>query len=194
MISAIGGMAGVGKTALAVHWAHQVAGEFPDGQLYVNLRGFGPSGDPIAPDWAVRGFLDALGVPAERVPANLEAQTGLYRSLLAGKRVLLVLDNARDEDQVRPLLPASPRCLVVITSRTRLTGLVTAEGAQSVTLDVLSAAEARELLTRRLGPERITDESRAADELIGQCARLPLALSIAATRGCPGLPPGDAHR
>jgi DNA-binding SARP family transcriptional activator/tetratricopeptide (TPR) repeat protein len=188
MISAIGGMAGVGKTALAVHWAHQVAGEFPDGQLYVNLRGFGPSGDPIAPDWAVRGFLDALGVPAERVPANLEAQTGLYRSLLAGKQVLLVLDNARDEDQVRPLLPASPGCLVVITSRTQLTGLVTAEGAQSVTLDVLSAAEARELLTRRLGPERITDESQAADELIGQCARLPLALSIAATRAAHGFP------
>jgi DNA-binding SARP family transcriptional activator/tetratricopeptide (TPR) repeat protein len=186
MISAIGGMAGVGKTALAIHWAHQVAGGFPDGQLYVNLRGFGPSAEPVAPDWAVRGFLDALGVPAERIPANLEAQTGLYRSLLASKRMLLVLDNARDEDQVRPLLPASAACLVVVTSRTNLTGLVTTEGARPVTLDVLTDGEARELLARRLGPERITNEPQAAGELISQCARLPLALSIAATRAAQG--------
>jgi DNA-binding SARP family transcriptional activator/tetratricopeptide (TPR) repeat protein len=188
MISAIGGMAGVGKTALAIHWAHRMAGKFPDGQLYANLRGFGPAGDPVAPDWAVRGFLDALGVPAERIPANLEAQTGLYRSMLAGKRMLLVLDNAWDEDQVRPLLPASPGCLVVVTSRTQLAGLEITEGALSVTLDVLTDAEARELLARRLGLERITDEPRAADELIGQCARLPLALSIAATRAAQGFP------
>jgi DNA-binding SARP family transcriptional activator/tetratricopeptide (TPR) repeat protein len=186
MISAIGGMAGVGKTALAIRWAHQVAGQFPDGQLYVNLRGFGPSGAPLAPDWAVRGFLDTLGVPAERIPASLEAQTGLYRSLLAGKRMLLVLDNVRDEDQVRPLLPASPGCLVVVTSRTELTGLVTAEGARPVTLDVLTDSEARELLARRLGPDQIASQPRAAGELIGQCARLPLALSIAATRAAQG--------
>jgi DNA-binding SARP family transcriptional activator/tetratricopeptide (TPR) repeat protein/transcriptional regulator with XRE-family HTH domain len=190
MISAIGGMAGVGKTALAVYWAHQVAGQFPDGQLYVDLRGFGPSGDPVAPDRAVRGFLDALGIPAERIPATLGAQTGLYRSLLAGKRMLLVLDNARDEDQVRPLLPASPGCLAVVTSRTKLTGLATAEGARMVTLDVLTDAEARELLARRLGPEPASHEPRAADELIGQCARLPLALSIAATRAAEGFPLG----
>ena len=190
MISAIGGMAGVGKTALAVHWAHQVAGQFPDGQLYVNLRGFGPSADPVAPDWAVRGFLDALGVPAERIPATLDAQTGLYRSLLAGKRMLLILDNALDEDQVRPLLPASPGCLAVVTSRTKLTGLVTAEGARLVPLDVLTDAEARELLARRLGPAPASNEPQAADELIGQCARLPLALSIAATRAAEGFPLG----
>jgi len=107
VISAISGMAGVGKTALALRWAHQVAGRFPDGQLYVNLRGFDPSGTPVTAPEAIRGFLDALGVAADRVPASPEAQAGLYRSLLAGRRMLIVLDNARDEQQVRLLLPAS---------------------------------------------------------------------------------------
>src|SRR5580658_7958962 len=123
VISAIGGTAGVGKTALAVHWAHQVASRFPDGQLYVNLHGFDPSGNPTAPTEATRGFLDALGVPPERIPASPEAQAGLYRSLLADKRVLILLDNARDEQQVRPLLPASPGILVLVTSRSQLAGL-----------------------------------------------------------------------
>src|SRR5260221_10048050 len=109
VISAISGMAGVAKTALALYWAHQVAGRFPDGQLYVNLRGFGPSGTPVAAPEAIRGFLDALGVAPEHIPASPEAQAGRYRSLLAGRRVLIVLDNARDEQQGRPPLPASPR-------------------------------------------------------------------------------------
>ncbi|HVT69774.1 MAG TPA: helix-turn-helix domain-containing protein, partial [Trebonia sp.] len=120
MISVIGGMAGVGKTALAVQWAHRVAGRFPDGQLYVNLRGFDPSGSPIPPDQAIRGFLGALGIPAERIPADLDAAASLYRTVLAGKRVLIVLDNARDERQVRPLIPGGRGCLVVVTSRNDL--------------------------------------------------------------------------
>lgn len=182
VISVIDGTAGVGKTTLALHFAHQAAERFPDGQLYVNLRGFDPAAPPMTPAEALRLFLDALSVPAARSPAGLEAQTGLYRSLLAGRRMLVLLDNARDVDQVRPLLPASPGCLVIVTSRSQLTSLVAAEGAAPLALDVLTDTEARELLTRRLGPQPVADDPAAADELIQLCARLPLALSIAAAR------------
>jgi DNA-binding SARP family transcriptional activator len=182
VISAIGGMAGIGKTALAVHWAHQVVDRFPDGQLYVNLRGFHPSGKPMSSDEAVRGFLDALQVPVEQIPASPDAQAGLYRSLLAGRRMLVVLDNARDAGQVRPLLPGSPGCLVLVTSRSQLSGLIAIEGTYALALDVLTEAEARELLARRLGTARIDAEPGGAAELIGLCARLPLALAIAAGR------------
>jgi tetratricopeptide (TPR) repeat protein/transcriptional regulator with XRE-family HTH domain len=182
VISAIDGMAGVGKTALAIHWAHRVADRFPDGQLYVNLRGFDPGGRVTEPAEAVRGFLDALGVPAERVPFGLDAQTGLYRSLLAGRRMLVVLDNARDAGQVQPLLPGTPTALAVVTSRNQLTALVAAQGASPVTLDLLTLAEARELLARRLGAARVATEPQAADQIIARCARLPLALTIAAAR------------
>jgi DNA-binding SARP family transcriptional activator len=189
VISVIHGTAGIGKTTLALHFAHQAAGQFPDGQLYVNLRGFDPAGPPMAPMEALRLFLDALSVPAAKIPAGLDAQAGLYRSLLAGQRMLVLLDNARDVDQVRPLLPASPGCLVIVTSRSQLTSLVAAEGAFPLTLDVLADAEAHELLTRRLGAQRVTGDPVAADELIELCARLPLALSIAAARTAsqPGL-------
>jgi DNA-binding SARP family transcriptional activator len=182
MISAIDGTAGIGKTALAVHWAHQVAPWFPDGQLYVNLRGFDPSGSPMTPTEAIRGFLDALGLPPQRIPADLAEQAALYRSRLADRRVLVVLDNARDVDQVRPLLPGTQGCLTVITSRNRLLGLVAAEGATPLTLDLLSHTEAYELLTRRIGAETVLRQQREVDELIELCARLPLALNIAAAR------------
>jgi DNA-binding SARP family transcriptional activator len=180
VISAIAGTAGVGKTALAVHWAHQVADRFPAGQLYVNLRGFGPSGRTMEPAEAVRGFLDALGVPRQRIPPEFEAQVGLYRSLLADKRMLILLDNARDADQVRPLIPGTPGCLVVVTSRNQLTGLVASETARPLLLDLLDLDEARQLLAGRLGTDRITTEPDAADEIIHRCARLPLALAIVA--------------
>jgi tetratricopeptide (TPR) repeat protein len=182
VISAVSGTAGVGKTALAVHWAHRVADRFPDGQLYVNLRGFDPGGQQMAPAAAIRGFLDALSVPAERIPPSLDAQAALYRSLLAGRRVLVVLDNARDAEQVRPLLPGTPTALVVATSRNQLTSLVAVDGAHPLTLDLLTEAEARELLARRLGPDRVAAEPQAVKQIVGCCAQLPLALAIAAGR------------
>jgi DNA-binding SARP family transcriptional activator/Tfp pilus assembly protein PilF len=182
VISAIAGTAGVGKTALAVHWAHKVADQFPDGQLYVNLRGFDPAGLVLPPAEAVRRFLDALGVPAERVPADLDTQAALYRSLVAGKRMLVVLDNARDAEQVRPLLPGSSTVAVVVTSRNRLTPLLVSEGARPLQLDLLSTQEARELLAARLGGERVAAEPEATEAIIAACARLPLALAIAAAR------------
>lgn len=190
VISAVSGTAGVGKTSLAVHWAHRVAPRFPDGQLYVNLRGFDPSGRPVEPAEAVRGFLDALGAPEAGIPDGAQAQAALYRSLVAGKRVLVVLDNARDASQVRPLLPGSPGCLVLVTSRSDLAGLVAAEGAYPVGLDLLTTAEASDLLARRLGEARVAGEPEATGEIIDRCARLPLALSIAAARAAarPGFP------
>jgi DNA-binding SARP family transcriptional activator/tetratricopeptide (TPR) repeat protein len=178
----IGGTAGVGKTSLAVHWAHLVADRFPDGQLYVNLRGFGPAGSPVTAAEALRGFLDALGVPAGQMPASLDSLAALYRSTLYGRRVLVVLDNARDSAQVRPLLPGDAGCAVVITSRSHLTGLVAADGAHPLMLDVLTDSESRELLERRLGPERLAGEEAAAARLTWLCARLPLALAITAAR------------
>jgi tetratricopeptide (TPR) repeat protein/transcriptional regulator with XRE-family HTH domain len=182
VISAIGGTAGVGKTALALHWAHQVASRFGDGQLHVNLRGFDPSGTPATPEAAIRGFLDALGVPPERIPAGPEAQASLYRSLLADKRMLIVADNARDEQQVRPLLPASPGSLVLVTSRSQLSGLGAADGARLISLDVLSHAEAVHLLAVRLGTARAAAEPAASGRIASLCACLPLALAVAAAR------------
>ncbi|WP_326798173.1 tetratricopeptide repeat protein [Streptomyces sp. NBC_01808] len=182
VITVIGGMAGIGKTALAVHWAHRVAHRYPDGQLYINLRGFDPVGSAVPPAEAVRVFLDALGVPARRIPAAVEAQAALYRSLLAKRRMLIVLDNARDSEHVRPLLPGAPGCLVIVTSRSQLTGLIVNNGAQPLTLDPLTADEAYSFLMRRLGAARLAAEPRAVKEIIDRCARLPLALAIAAAR------------
>ena len=191
----IGGTAGAGKTALAVHWAHQSAAEFPDGQLYVNLRGFDPSGTPVAPADALRWFLGAFGVTEEQIPDSVDAQAALYRSVLAGKRVLVILDNARDAAQVRPLLPGSPSCLVLVTSRARLPGLAATEGARLLPLDVLTGTEARELLAGRLG-ERASAEADAARQLTESCSRLPLALSIVAARAAarPMMPLAELSR
>ncbi|GAA2151567.1 BTAD domain-containing putative transcriptional regulator [Kitasatospora kazusensis] len=190
LIATITGTAGVGKTALAVHWAHRAADRFPDGRLYVNLRGFDPNGQPVTAEHAVRGFLDGLGTPPGRIPASFEAQVALYRSLVAGRQLLVVLDNARDADQIRPLLPGTARCPVLVTSRSRLASLVAIEGAQPLPLDLLSLADARDLLARRLGAETVAGEAAAVDELIGLCARLPLALSVVAARLAmnPGFP------
>ena len=181
-IVVISGTAGTGKTALAIRFGRQVAKRFPHGQLYVNLRGLDPATPPMQPAEALRFFLDALGVPPYRIPADTEGRSALFRSLLDGKRMLIVLDNARNGAQVRPLLPGSPGCLVVVTSRNEMTGLVAAEGAVPLTLDVLSYAEAREMLMRRLGQGRAAAEPEAADAIISSCARLPLALGIAVGR------------
>ncbi len=190
VVSVIGGTAGVGKTALALHWAHRVSGRFPDGQLYANLRGFDPSGHPAEPADVLRGFLDALGVHPERNPADTEGLAALYRSLLADRKILVLLDNAADVAQVRPLLPASPECLVIVTSRREMSALAVREGARLLTLDVLSETEANELLTKRLGTDRARAEPAAITELATLCARLPLALSVIVARAAaqPHLP------
>ncbi len=180
IVSAIAGSAGVGKTSLAVHWAHKVVDRFPDGQLYLNLRGFDPAGPPTRPADAVRRLLDALGVAPQRIPATPDAQEALYRSLLADKRVLIVLDNARDAEQVRPLLPGGSASMVVLTSRNRMPSLVATNGARPLMIDVLSVAESRELLSARLGAHRVAHEPAAVDDIIARCARLPLALAVAA--------------
>ncbi|WP_162907661.1 AfsR/SARP family transcriptional regulator [Allorhizocola rhizosphaerae] len=182
VISVIHGTGGIGKTALAVRWAQRAAARFPDGQLFVNLRGFDPIREPMTPMEAIRGFLDAFAVPADRIPAGVDAQANLYRTLLSGKRMLIVLDNARDIDQVRPLLPGSSGCLVIVTSRNELTGLVATEGAQPLTLDLLSMNEARGLLASHLGHARIEAEPGAVDDIVRRCAQLPLALAIIAAR------------
>ncbi|HVT67898.1 MAG TPA: helix-turn-helix transcriptional regulator, partial [Trebonia sp.] len=166
VISAIGGTAGVGKTALALHWAHRVAHRFPDGQLYANLRGFDAgNGTPADPADVLRGFLDALGVHPERLPADTDGLAGLYRTVVAGRRMLVLLDNAADVAQVRPLLPASPDCLVIVTSRRELAALAAHEGARLLQLDVLSEQEAGDLLVTRLGQERAWAEPWAVTEL-----------------------------
>ena len=181
-VRAVVGSPGVGKSVLATVWAHRAAGHFPDGQLYVNLKGFGPAARPVLPEQAIRGFLQALGVPSAEIPESPDAQAALYRSVLAGKRVLVVLDNARDADQVRPLLPGSGRCAVLITSRARLDGLVATVGARILTLDVMSEAESRELIVRRLGAARAQAEPEAVADLARLCVGLPLGLAIAAAR------------
>ncbi len=181
VIAAMGGTAGVGKTALAVHWANQVAGRFVDGQLYVNLRGYDPSPPATAAD-ALAGFLRCLGVPGQEIPAEEDERAARYRSLLAGRKMLVVLDNARDEQQVRPLLPASLGSMVLITSRSQLGGLAAANGARLINLEVFSHAEAVQMLTARLGTTRAAAEPGAVDEMARLGACLPLALAVAAAR------------
>jgi DNA-binding SARP family transcriptional activator/tetratricopeptide (TPR) repeat protein len=181
-IYVIFGAAGAGKTALAVHWGHSVRSRFADGQLFVNLRGFDPSSEPLSPAVALHGFLTALDVPASRIPVLQADRSALFRSVLADRRMLIVLDNARSAAQVRPLLPGGSGCSVVVTSRDPLTPLITTEQARSLRLALFPYAEARGFLVRRLGAGRVNAAPAAADELIGRASGLPLALSIAAAR------------
>ncbi|MBP2330324.1 DNA-binding SARP family transcriptional activator/tetratricopeptide (TPR) repeat protein [Kibdelosporangium banguiense] len=178
-IAAISGTAGVGKTALAVRWAHRVRDRFPDGQLYANLRGHA-HGPPATPIEILAQFLSALDIPAERVPLDLETASALYRTLTTDQKTLVLLDNAASPDQIRPLLPSGPGCLVLVTGRDRMAGLVAMHGARQLTLDVLSPDDALDLLARILGAERVNAEHEAAVEFAKLCAYLPLALRIAA--------------
>jgi DNA-binding SARP family transcriptional activator len=179
VITAIAGMGGVGKTALAVHWAHRVAGEFPDGQLFADLRGYAQS-PPREPGDVLAAFLRALGMPPDQVPVDVDEAAAHYRSLVAGKRMLIVLDNARSAEQVRPLLPGGASCLLLVTSRDQLSGLTAHHGAGRLALDRLDVAECHALLVRILGERRVADEHAAAMDLIDLCAQLPLALRLAA--------------
>jgi hypothetical protein len=191
-ICVIDGMAGIGKTTFAIHWAHQVARHFEDGQLYLDLRGFDSSGSATAPEDALYALLCSLGVQAGQIPDGLDARAGLYRSVLAGKRVLIVLDNARDVRQVRPLLPGTAGCLVIATSRNPLTGLAMTDGARLLTLRLPSVSTARETLERRLGADPIAAEPEAVEEIIRLCGQLPLALAIVAARAAhPGFTLGS---
>ncbi|MEV6823524.1 BTAD domain-containing putative transcriptional regulator [Amycolatopsis sp. NPDC051102] len=176
----LSGGGGVGKTSLAMHWAHEHLADFPDGQLFVNLRGFDPVAESVSPEAALHGFLTALGVPPAAIPAELDARAALYRSTVAGRRLLVVLDNARDTAQVIPLLPGGSAGTVLITSRHRLSGLLATHGARSLPMDVLDAHEAREVLVHHLGTGRVDADPRAAEELLEYCAGLPLALGIVA--------------
>jgi DNA-binding SARP family transcriptional activator/tetratricopeptide (TPR) repeat protein len=191
VISAVSGTAGVGKTALAIHWAHQAAGRFPDGQLHVNLRGYDPA-SPVTAAGALAGFLRTLGVPGSDIPPGQDERAARYRSLLAGKRMLVVLDNASTAEQVRPLLPGTGGCAVVVTSRDALAGLVARDGAARLDLDLLPPAEAAALLTQLIG-EPARADPHAAAALARQCARLPLALRVAAEQAAarPRVPLAD---
>jgi DNA-binding SARP family transcriptional activator len=180
IITTVHGMAGTGKTSLALHWAHRVAHRFPDGQVYLNLRGFDPTHPPLHPGEALRILFDAFGV--QQIPVSLDAQTALYRSLLAGRQVLILLDNARDPEQVRPLLPGTPGCLVVVTSRSQLSGLVALDQAQPLPLDVLPDAAAQAFLTDRIGAARVAAEPDQVADVVRLCGGLPLALTIVAAR------------
>lgn len=181
-IAAITGTGGVGKTCLALRWAHDNLDSFPDGHLYTDLRGFDATGRPAPPDEVLRALLDALGTAPGAIPATADAQAGLYRTLTSGRRMLILLDNAHDTDQVLPLLPGGSSCTVLVTSRRQLTGLTCAHGARPLALDALAPDEARRLLTRHLGPERVGAEPRETARILDRCAGLPLAISILAAR------------
>ena len=178
-ICVVTGTPGVGKTALAVCWGHRVSDQFPDGQLYLDLHGHGPTA-PMRPIQALTRFLHALGVSHESVPADETEAVGLYRTRLAGRRVLVLLDNAGTAEQVRPLLPGTGGCVAIVTSRDRLTGLVARDGARRLDLGALSVDEAVALLAHTLGTAVVGAEPTAARELVSLCGGLPLALRIAA--------------
>jgi tetratricopeptide (TPR) repeat protein len=178
VISSVAGTAGVGKTALVVHWAHRWRGRFPDGQVYVDLRGYDPAA-PLAAHDALAGLLEALGVTGANLPAGIDERAARWRSETADRQLLIVLDNAASVEQVRPLLPGTPSCHVLVTSRDSLAGLVVRHGARRLDLDLLPESDAYELLAGLIGP-RVAAEPDAARLLVRRCARLPLALRVAA--------------
>ncbi|MEU8656248.1 AfsR/SARP family transcriptional regulator, partial [Actinoplanes philippinensis] len=181
-IAVITGMGGVGKTALALRWAHQHRDEYPDGQLYIDLLGFAPAGEPLPAAEALRSFLTSLGVPYDAVPVSVPDRAALLRSMLSGRRMLFILDNARDADQVRDLIPESAGCAVLITSRALLKDLVTMHHAHPVSLSVFVAEDSGHYLTGRVGPGRTTAEPDAMGEIVAVCGGLPLALAVVAAR------------
>ncbi|WP_406387626.1 BTAD domain-containing putative transcriptional regulator [Streptomyces sp. NBC_00887] len=182
LVSAICGTGGVGKTWIALHWAHGRYEQFPDGQLCADLQGFTPAGEPADPHVVMRGFLEALGVSSADIPTDPQANAALYRSLTTGKRILILLDNAHSTEQVLPLLPGSPTCTVLITSRRQLPALTASHGAAQLTLETLAPAEAHDLLARRLGAEQLTDDPDTVTEILQYCGGLPLAISVLAAR------------
>lgn len=181
-VVAVTGPGGIGKTWLTLTWAHRNADRFPDGQLYVDLRGFAATTEPVAAHTAVRGVIEALGVDPGAIPADPNALLGLYRSLVADKRLLIVLDDARDTEQVQPLLPGTPTCVVLVSSRHRLAGLAIAHGAATVTLGLMAESEARDVLAGHVGEDRMAAEPGAVTALLSACAGLPLALAIVGAR------------
>ena len=182
VLGVVDGLPGVGKTSLVVHWARQMADEFPDGQLFVNLQGFDVHRRVLDADQALAHLLAGMGVPHERIPADAGARNALYRTMTADRRMLIILDNARDEEHVRPLLPASSLSLVLVTSRNRLTGLIAQEGATPLVLAPPSHEESRTGMRARLGTGRIAGAERALDEIIERCGRLPLAMAVVCGR------------
>ncbi|GAB2809125.1 ATP-binding protein [Lentzea nigeriaca] len=178
-LAVVCGIPGVGKTALAVQWAHQVANRFPDGQLYLDLRGYS-SGPPVTPDQALALAIRAFGVPGEDIPLQQDAMIGMYRSITSDKRVLVMVDNAPSAAHVRPLVPGGPGCMTVVTSRHRLAGLVARDGAHRLELGVLTPEEAPAVVIGVLGPERVLREEATVEELVRLCGYLPLALRITA--------------
>ncbi|MFD9701502.1 ATP-binding protein [Lentzea sp. NPDC059081] len=175
------GTPGVGKSTLAIWWAHEIKYKFPDGALFADLRGFGP-GSPATPGTVLSGFLAAMGVPNADVPTDTDAQAALFRSILADRRTLVLLDNAASAEQVRPLLPAAAECLVLITSRKTLHGLSVGNGAMDIPVGLFEIDEAFEFVAGIIGTEHAVRERTSVEKLVEICARLPLALRIAATR------------
>ncbi|WP_335988598.1 AfsR/SARP family transcriptional regulator [Glycomyces sp. MUSA5-2] len=190
------GTGGVGKSTTAIHWAHRIAGEYPDGQLYAELHGFSPQAAPTDPADVLARFLQALGVPPREIPEGLDARAGLFRTVTADLRILVVLDNARDTAQVRPLIPGTGGALTLITSRNSLTGLLVSHRAVSVGLATMDARDSHRLLAARLGTAALEREPEAAQAIIDACAGLPLALAVASARAeaDPSLPLADLAR